>query len=59
MQELGPGLLCSKFYLLCFWVVLKKSPIMLNILPKIISIIPQFKYKFIILMISFRYISIM
>ena len=21
---LGPGLLCSKFYLLCFWALLKK-----------------------------------
>ena len=43
---LGPGLLCSNFYLLCFWAVLKKTPIMLNIIPIIISIMPQFKYKF-------------
>jgi len=43
--QVGPGLLCSNFYLLCFWVVLKKSPIMLNIMPIIISIMSQLNYK--------------
>ena len=45
---LGPGLLCSKFCLLCFWAVLKKLPIMLNIMPITTAIMPQFIYSFII-----------
>ena len=31
-QPLGPGLLCLKICQLCFWTVLKKYPIMLNIM---------------------------
>ena len=48
IQQLSPGLLCSKFCLLCFWVVLKKLPVMLNIMPIATAIMPQFIHSFII-----------
>ena len=37
-----------KFYLFCFWAMLKKFPITLNIMPMTTAIMPQFVYNFIV-----------
>ena len=37
-----------KFYLLCFWAVLKTLTIMLSIMPITTAIMPQFIYNFVI-----------
>ena len=36
------------FYLLCFWALLEKLPIMLNIMPITTAIMPKFVYNFIV-----------
>jgi len=43
---LGPGLLCSNFTYYAFEQCSKKSPIMLNIMPISISIMPQLNHIF-------------
>ena len=44
-----PGLLYMlNFYLLFFWSMLKKLPIMLNIMPMTTAIMPEFVYDFVI-----------
>ena len=55
-SALSPSLLCSNFYLSCFWAVLKNIilPLMLNITPITTAIMPQFIHTFIILMTSYR-----
>ena len=45
--ELSPGLLCSIFYLLCFRAVLKKLPIMFNIMSINTAVMPQFIYNYV------------
>ena len=49
-SKLSPGLLCSKFYLLCFWVVLKNNAYYAQYYAHKYWIMPQFIYNFIILM---------
>ena len=41
-RMISPGQLCSIFYLLCFCAMLKNLTVMLNIMPMITAIMPQF-----------------